>query len=141
LPPYYTRDGRMLVDGSVVSNVPIDVMHKLKSGPNVVVSFNPPAGERFAVDYQSLPARRELILRTINPFARASLPKAPSAATVLVRSLMANHSHFERQLEPGDWLFVPPTDANMGALDWRRHSEVVKAAYQYALAEIAGRGK
>ena len=137
LPPFYTRDGRMLVDGSVASNVPIDVMHKLKGGPNVVVSFNPPAGERFAVDYQSLPARRELVLRTMNPFARGSLPKAPSAATVLVRSLMANHSHFERRLESDDWLLVPPTDANMGALDWRRHSELVETAYRYALAEIA----
>ncbi len=141
LPPFYTRDGRMLVDGSVVSNVPIDEMHKLKSGPNVVVNFNPPAGERFEVDYQSLPARRELLLRTINPFARAGLPKAPSAATVLVRSLMSNHSHFERRLEPDDWLLVPPTDANMGALDWRRHSELVETAYRYALAEIAARGK
>ena len=141
LPPFYTTDGRMLVDGSVVSNVPIDVMHKLKSGPNVVVSFNPPAGERFAVDYKSLPARRELLLRTMNPFARRGLPKAPSAATVLVRSLMSNHNHFERQLESGDWLLVPPTDANMGALDWRRHIELVETAYRYALGEIALRGK
>ena len=141
LPPFYTADGRMLVDGSVVSNVPIDVMHKLKSGPNVVVSFNPPAGERFAVDYKSLPARRELLLRTMNPFARRGLPKAPSAATVLVRSLMSNHNHFERQLEPGDWLLVPPTDANMGALDWRRHTDLVETSYRYALAEIALRGK
>jgi NTE family protein len=141
LPPFYTNDGRMLVDGSVVSNVPIDIMHQLKSGPNVVVSFNPPAGERFAVDYKSLPARRELLLRTMNPFARRGLPKAPSAATVLVRSLMSNHNHFERQLESGDWLLVPPTDANMGALDWRRHTELVETSYRYALGQIASREK
>ena len=141
LPPFYTSDGRMLVDGSVVSNVPVDVMHQLKSGPNVVVSFKPPAGERFAVDYKSLPARRDLLRRYLNPFTRSGLPKAPSAATVLVRSLMANHSHFERQLEPDDWLLVPPTDVNMGALDWRRHTELVETAYRYALEEIEGRKK
>ncbi|MEQ1670595.1 MAG: cyclic nucleotide-binding and patatin-like phospholipase domain-containing protein, partial [Hyphomicrobium sp.] len=51
LPPYYSDDGRMLVDGSVIANVPVEVMHALKTGPNVVVSFNTREGERFAVDY------------------------------------------------------------------------------------------
>lgn len=141
LPPYYTDDGRMLVDGSVVSNVPIEAMHAIKSGPNVVVSFNPREGQRFAVDYAALPARRDLAWRSLTPFGRQSLPKAPSAATVLVRSLMANRNHFERQLEASDWLLVPPTPDDMGALDWRRHSELVEAAYRYGLAEIAGRGR
>ena len=39
LPPLYTEDGRMLVDGSVIANVPIETMHSLKRGPNIVVSF------------------------------------------------------------------------------------------------------
>ncbi len=81
LPPFYTGDGRMLVDGSVVSNVPIDIMHMLKSGPNIVVNFSPPSGERFSVDYARLPERRNLILRTLNPFKTSELPQAPSAGT------------------------------------------------------------
>ncbi len=44
---------------------------------------------------------------------------------------MANRGHFERYLEPDDWLIVPPTPLQMGALDWRRHSEVMDAAYAY----------
>ena len=36
LPPYYTEDGQMLVDGAILDNVPIRTMHELKSGPNVV---------------------------------------------------------------------------------------------------------
>ena len=42
LPPYYTEDGQMLVDGAILDNVPVRVMHELKSGPNVVVSFEVP---------------------------------------------------------------------------------------------------
>ena len=42
LPPYYTEDGHMLVDGAILDNVPIRVMHELKSGPNVVISFEVP---------------------------------------------------------------------------------------------------
>lgn len=139
LPPYYTADGRMLVDGSVASNVPADIMRTIKTGPNVVVTFDPPAGERFNVDYAALPERRELALKMLTPWGRASLPAAPSAATVLVRSLMANRNHFERHIEPGDWLLMPPTPAGMGALDWRRHSDLMEAAYGYALSEISRR--
>lgn len=139
LPPFYTPDGRMLVDGSVISNVPIDVMHRIKSGPNVVVTFSEPKGDRFAIDYATLPARNELVWKSLNPWGRDDLPDAPSAATVLIRCLMANRNHFERHLEAGDWLLMPPTPPEMGALDWRRHSELVEAAYRYALAEIARR--
>lgn len=139
LPPYYTDDGRMLVDGSVASNVPADIMRSIKSGPNVVVTFDPPAGERLNVDYAALPGRRELALKMLTPWGRADLPAAPSAASVLVRSLMANRNHFERHVEPEDWLLMPPAPAGMGALDWRRHSELVESAYRYALAEITRR--
>ncbi|HVZ03491.1 cyclic nucleotide-binding and patatin-like phospholipase domain-containing protein [Hyphomicrobium sp.] len=141
LPPYYTDDGRMLVDGSVIANVPIEAMHSLKSGPNVVVSFDAPESQRFSVDYATLPKRSELIWRSFNPLSKQLLPQAPSAATVLVRSLMANRSHFERYLTPDDWLLLPPTPADMGALDWRRHSEIMENAYRYARSAIAAREK
>lgn len=139
LPPLYTDDGRMLVDGSVIANVPIETMHSIKRGPNVVVTFNAPHGQRFAVDYASLPKRSELIWRTFSPLSGHALPKAPSAATVLVRSLMANRSNFERSLLPSDWLLVPPTPPNMGALDWRRHTELMEAAYVFTRAELEAR--
>ncbi|MFT3732923.1 MAG: cyclic nucleotide-binding and patatin-like phospholipase domain-containing protein [Hyphomicrobium sp.] len=139
LPPFYTEDGRMLVDGSVISNVPIESMHALKRGPNVVVSFHGAEGQKFAVDYAALPKRGDLIWRTLNPFSGQPLPAAPSAATVLVRSLMANRGRFDRHLEPDDWLLVPPTPAGMGALDWRRHTEVMDAAYEYCRRAIASR--
>jgi NTE family protein len=139
LPPFYTDDGRMLVDGSVIANVPLAAMHQAKRGPNVVVSFHQPGAARTAVDYDALPNRGDLMRRTLNPFASTPLPEAPSAATVLVRSLMANRSHFEEELGPGDWLMLPPTPADMGALDWRRHSALVEAGYRYALAELDAR--
>ena len=69
-----------------------------------------------------------------------SIEMAPSAATVLVRSLMANRGRFEQHLTADDCLLLPPTLPQMGALDWRRHSEVMQAAYDYTRAEIVLRG-
>jgi NTE family protein len=80
-----------------------------------------------------------LIWKTLNPAARGQLPRAPSAASVLVKSLMANRSHFERHMEPDDWLLAPPVPPQMGALDWRRHTELMETAYRYTRAAIASR--
>ncbi len=139
LPPYIDDDGHLLVDGSVAANVPIDVMHSLKAGPNVVVTFAKPLGERITADYSTLPGRRELLRHALNPWSRTGLPDAPTAGTVLVRALMANRNHFETLLEPSDWLLMPPVPADMGPLDWRRHRELMDSAYTYTRAEIAAR--
>lgn len=139
LPPYIDTDGHLLVDGSVAANVPIDVMHQIKTGPNVVVTFDKPLGERSTARYDALPGRRELLRHTLNPWAKSTMPDAPTAGSVLVRALMANRNHFETLLERGDWLLMPPVPGDMGPLDWRRHREVMEAAYRYTQAEIAAR--
>ena len=140
LPPFYTDEGHMLVDGCLLDNVPVRTMHDLKRGPNVVVSFLAPELERFAVSYRSLPARGALLRDTFNPFRRGLLPKAPGLGTVLLRSLMAGRKDFERHLKPDDLLLVPPMPAGMGPLDWHRHTELMDAACAWADAEIARLG-
>jgi NTE family protein len=137
LPPYYTGDGHMLVDGAILDNVPIRVMHELKSGPNVVISFEVPELKQFKVDYGALPGRSALLKSMLNPYRRRALPKAPGVGTVLMRSLMANRQDFERRLRAEDLLLVPPFPADMGILDWHRHTELMTATYHWAMAELA----
>ena len=137
LPPVYTKNGEMLVDGCLLDNVPIRTMHELKSGPNVVVSFDIPELQRFEVDYEALPSRTELIQLALNPFARHRLPEAPGLTTVLMRSLMANRHDFNRQLKSGDLLLVPPIPDDMGILDWRRHTELMDMAHRWGHLQIA----
>jgi NTE family protein len=136
LPPVYTPEGEMLVDGCLLDNLPIATMHALKSGPNVVVSFDIPELERFDVKYESLPSRAELIRMSINPLTRGRLPDAPGLTTVLMRSLMAGRDDFLRQMKQDDVLFVPPIPADMGILDWHRHAELVRNAYWWGLEEV-----
>ena len=136
LPPFYTDDGQMLVDGCLLDNVPIRSMHEMKGGPNVVVAFEVPQLERFEVDYKSLPSRTELLRHYMMPFGRGLLPKAPSLGSVLLRSLMANRQDFERHLRPGDLLLVPPLPDDMSILDWGRHHALMDASHAWAEAEL-----
>ena len=124
LPPYYTEDGHMLVDGAILDNVPVRVMHELKSGPNIVISFEVPKLQRFEVDYNALPGRRQLLKAMLNPFLRKALPRAPGVGTVLMRSMMANRQDFERRLRPDDCL-VPPVRPT-SAFVWHRHAELME---------------
>ena len=64
----------MLVDGSLVDNVPVEAMHGLKYGPNVVVAFNGGGPERFEVVYEELPSRTALLRLAMTPWARKNCP-------------------------------------------------------------------
>lgn len=136
LPPYYTADGEMLVDGALMDNVPIGIMHDLKRGPNIVVSFETPQLQRFEVKYDALPSRSELLMRLLLPFRRNAVPPAPNLRQVIVRALMANRHGFERHLRSTDVLLVPPMLDRMTVMDWGRHRELYEATYTWALAEI-----
>ncbi len=137
LPPVYTAEGEMLVDGCLLDNVPVRAMQELKRGPNVVVSFTLPELERFDVNYETLPSRAELVRLALNPLRRAPLPPAPGLTTVLMRSLMAGRRVFQKDLMPEDLLLVPPLPVTMGLLDWQRHGELFEAAYRWTLEEVA----
>jgi len=73
----------MLVDGAILDKCDRS-MHELKSGPNVVISFEVPKLQRFEVDYKSLPTRAAL-LKAISILHAHTLP-APGVGTVLMRS-------------------------------------------------------
>jgi NTE family protein len=138
LPPVYHEDGRMLVDGSLLDNVPVKSMRKLKSGPNVVVNLRPEDMRSAIVDYAALPSRGKLMMRLLNPFAWGRLPRAPGVATVLLRSLMVRRERLSDSLKSEDLLIAPPLPENIGVMDWHRHAEVSARAYDYTAKLIEG---
>lgn len=141
LPPIYTPGGEMLVDGGLLDNTPIQLMHDIKSGPNVVVSFLVPEMERFDVDYENLPTRSQILLRSITGRRGRPLPAAPSLVTVLMRSLMANRQDYQRHLRNEDVLLVPPIPKDISFLDWHRHKELYEFGYTWAQSELERRSR
>jgi NTE family protein len=137
LPPFYTRDGAMLVDGCLIDNVPLGPMHQLKSGPNLVVHFGEPAAEMFKVEYAALPGRLELAAAMLMPFRRKLLPAAPSAVNVLWRSLVAHQRYDTLPIAPLDHVMRPPLVPGIGVTEFDRHTEIFDASYLWARQAIA----
>ena len=137
LPPFYTPEGAMLVDGCLIDNVPLASMHQLKSGPNLVVHFGEPAAEMFDVDYAALPGRLELIAAMLMPFRKKLLPAAPSAVNVLWRSLVAHQRYDTLPTAPLDAVMRPPLPIEVDVTDFDRHTEIFLASYLWARETIA----
>src|SRR6185295_13991618 len=137
LPPFFTEHGEMLVDGSLLDNVPVEAMRGLKSGPNVVVSFEPPGLARFGRECRVLPTRAELLWHKVNPFSRLALPPAPNPVAVLMRSLMVGRSVFSSAIGAQDLLLSPPLPPDVGVLDWHAHTRLRNEAYAFSQAELA----
>jgi NTE family protein len=85
LPPFFTSRGRMLVDGGCIDNMPFRSMHRLKTGPNVVVNVQKETGKVYHVDYEGLPGRAELLKRSVMPFGKGA-PRAPGLISTVMRS-------------------------------------------------------
>jgi NTE family protein len=137
LPPFYTPEGSMLVDGCLINNVPLVPMHQLKSGPNLVVHFGEPAAEVFDVDYSALPGRLELIAAMLIPFRKKLLPDAPSAVNVLWRSLVAHQRYDILPTAPLDMVMRPPLPDGVEVTDFDRHADIFDATYLWAREAIA----
>ncbi len=136
LPPFYTPEGAMLVDGCLIDNVPLAQMHQLKSGPNLVVHFGDPAAEMFDVEYAALPGRLELVMAMLTPFRKKLLPAAPSAVSVLWRSLVAHQRYDTLPTAPLDHVMRPPLSPDIGVTEFERHTEIFDAAYLWAREAI-----
>lgn len=139
LPPFISPEGDVLVDGALVDNVPVDVMRKLKLGPNVVVLFKHSGEWRFTKSYAELPSRGALLRHLI---LRRRAVDYPTLVSIVMRGMFLTSESIQRMSAPGD-LFVSPTvPTDVRLLDWRRSREIATMAYlqmrEMLLAKEAG---
>jgi NTE family protein len=132
LPAFYTSDGQMLVDGGCIDNMPFRTMHRLKSGPNVIVNVQKESGQRFQVDYGRLPGRNELLKRAVMPFGKGA-PRAPGVISTVMRSLLVGQSDMLKALRPTDMMIRPPGLSGAGFLSWGQHKLFHELGYRHAV--------
>ena len=133
LPPFFTEDGMMLVDGGLMDDAPLAPMQGLKSGPNLIVHFGRTGRQRFDIAYEDLPGRGELLASLFSP--RARLPRMPKITSMLFRSLLV-HQRYELPVGPHDLVMTPPALPGASLMSFDRHMEVFNAAHQWAAGQI-----
>lgn len=137
LPPCFTDDGDMLVDGCLIDNVPVAAMHALKLGPNIVIDLQVPETDCERDAAARLPTRWPLLRAAMSVAGRAGLPKLPGPQTVLVRSLLLHGRCNPSRLSADDLLLTPDMPRGISHLDWHRHSELRRHALAFTLAAIS----
>ncbi len=137
LPPVFTDDGRMLVDGGVVDNIPLRSMKALKTGPNLVVHFGVrEMQQRFDVDYMSIPGRWGLLRQMLTPSGRRKLPRVPNPISVLQRCLVMNQNPELLPVGPLDLVLTVPPFPGANFMDFDQHFEVFEAAYHWCRSKL-----
>ncbi|MEH6790029.1 cyclic nucleotide-binding and patatin-like phospholipase domain-containing protein [Parasphingorhabdus sp.] len=136
LPPFIDGAGNILVDGGVLDNVPVKVMHGIKAGPNIVVSLGDPNEVwRTKAHYDDIRGRwsllRDVLLR------RKQKTAFPSIVEIMSRSMVvASRMASKEMLNDQDILVNPPIIPGMQILDWHHGRELAAMAADYIGEEV-----
>jgi NTE family protein len=109
-PPVPQEDGRLLVDGSVLDNLPTDLLVERDEGPVIAVSIGTGG----------------------SPSRRSGRPKVPSLGETLLRTMtLGSGGAIEAARRCGAWV-VAPSSAGSGLLEFHQFDRVVAAGRQAA---------
>lgn len=128
-PPFLRADGEVLIDGSLMDNVPVDAMRALKAGSNVVLNFVPGKPWTVCARYEDYPTRIKALTTMIRKPKRET-ERHPTAFTVLARAMVVNARKLLRQINVGnDVLLNISVLKGMSFMDWKRGRELFDVAY------------
>jgi NTE family protein len=132
LPPVTQDDGRLLVDGGVMNNLPVDIMTTEARGPIIAVDV---AGE---IDLRAKDPRYGE--RSIWSLIAQRMRGSPSIVSILMRAGTMG-SDLQRRMvrNQADFLFEPNLDKiSMG--DWKSFETCIDLGYAYTAREIERHG-
>lgn len=138
LPPF-SLDGRLLLDGGVLNNLPVDVMAASGEGPiiasDVSARFQPPA-------IRPTRGRRPRTARLAARVRRAVVGSdalLPSFAETVIRSILLGSIDTAAAAQRYADVVIEPAVAGVGLLEWDRMDDMIAAgrrAGEAALAQV-----
>lgn len=131
--PPVPSEGRLLVDGGVLNNLPVDVMAATNEGPVVAVEVMRRWREKWEDRVAQAPARSGRFLRR----TRREVP-IPSIAETIACATGLGASRSAEASRGLAWMTVTPDLADLGLLQWRRLDEAIaegRRATQTALEQ------
>jgi NTE family protein len=131
LPPV-AHHGRLLVDGGVMNNLPVDVMRERNAGPLIASDMTS------EMDMSVRDSRYSE--RSVWSLLWHRMRGTPSIVSILMRSGTVG-SEAQRRLvrEQADYIFEPPL-ADLGPLDWKAFDRAIAQGYAHAQLMIEKNG-
>ena len=120
------EDGRLLVDGALLNNLPADVMRSLGAGTVIACEVSVEDDETFVSD--RIPSPWEVL---------RGKARFPSLGDVLMRAILLNSAARERSaIGEADLCLRPPVEG-FGLMDFSRLPDLVKVGHDYAVEELS----
>jgi predicted acylesterase/phospholipase RssA/CRP-like cAMP-binding protein len=133
LPPV-AYAGNLLVDGSVLDNLPTDLMRQRCPGPIVAVDVNAAAVVATGLDTRAEMPGWPHLWRSLNRFSRKAA--FPNIMDILMRSAtLSTSSAAERSRAEADLYIHPPVD-NFSGVGWGAIDRLVEIGYEHACQSI-----
>lgn len=132
IPPAVVN-GRLAVDGSVINNLPVDIMQQKPVGTIVAVDLS--TNDQIGVDYSAVPSAWAILRGRYLPFARKY--RVPGLSTVLLKATeLGTLERVGRLGAQADLLLRPPV-RRFGMTEVRSFDRIVQAGYEHAREELA----
>jgi NTE family protein len=139
-PPVYSG-GDLLIDGSAVDNVPVDVMRgRVGNGRIVAVNVSLEVEPLAAAPFEAGLSGWRVLGHRLNPFAPPQ--PVPSVVDILSRSTLLSQVRNQRAALDGDHvdLLLSPPVAGISSLDFKGGLALIEASYRHAIEALAKSG-
>jgi CRP-like cAMP-binding protein/predicted acylesterase/phospholipase RssA len=133
LPPVIVN-GKMLVDGGLLNNLPVDIMRR-RAGTVVAIDIALPVDLTVAPQTRVAFSGWPLLWNLINPFTKKK--SLPHMFSILGRTTTLSSIHNTEACKKQADLYLHPVADGVDTLDWAAGRKLIKVGYRHALAEIA----
>ncbi|NJK88623.1 MAG: hypothetical protein HC923_03960 [Myxococcales bacterium] len=128
-------EGRVLVDGGVIDNLPVKQMAELLGGPRIVaVNVAPHRDRPRHYDLVDEISGWRILWNRLNPFS-ARL-RAPSLVGTIMRSLEVNSARASLAEQSKAAVLIEPDVRSIGILDFKRFLDATEIGYRAAVGPV-----
>ena len=132
LPPA-VMEQRLVVDGSTVNNLPIDIMREKPVGRVVAVDVT--TRRTYSVDYDDMPSPWSVTAGKLIPWKQRY--RVPGVISVLMKSAEIGTAARVREMGRDADLLIRPPVSEFGLTDVKSFDRIVEAGYDHAREQIA----
>jgi predicted acylesterase/phospholipase RssA len=133
LMPPAVMDRRLVVDGSVVNNLPIDIMRRKPVGRVVAVDVT--TRRTYQVDYEALPSSLSVFGSRVMPWRKRY--RVPGVISVLMKSAEIGTAARVREMAASADLLIRPPVSEFSLTDVNSFDRIVAAGYDHAKEQFS----